>query len=213
MQAAENTNKTKIVRIASMIDKVIHTLITKELNISGKPYNLPTIAMGVQRLAALFPYVGMADERIVDFVVYQVYRYRDMIAGYPNTRWQLTWLFSDNAVAKYKSQFISADGKSGMNYYIDQWLHEGKLDRQMLSDMLADTTQHRLAKYIYQKGEEMTKKRFLNTETGLMLCLQSTTGWTPQSPTCQQCKYASRCMEESAKRYPEIIRLRQQCTK
>lgn len=213
MQAVENSDESKMWRIASMIDKVIHTQITNEFTIVGKPYNLPTIVRGVQRLATLFPYAGMADDRIVDFVVYQVYRYRDMIAEYPHTRWQLSWFFSDNAVAKYKSQFLSEEGKSGMNYYIDQWLREGELDRQMLSDMLADPTQHRLAKFIYQEGEEMTKKRFLNTEMGMMMCLQSTTGWTPKSPTCQQCQYTSRCMEESAKRYPEIIRLRQQCTK
>ena len=213
MQAVENYNESKMWRIASMIDRVIHTKITKELTIVGKHYNLPTIVRGMQRLSTLFPYAGMADDRIVDYVVYQVYRYRDMIAEYPYTRWKLSWLFSNNAVEKYKAQFISEDGKHGMNYYIDQWLFEGELDRHTLSDMLADITQHRLAKFIYQEGEEMTKKRFLNTEFGMMMCLQSTTGWTPTSPTCQQCQYSSSCMEASAKIYPEIIRLRQQFVK
>lgn len=212
MQDEKKTNSAKMWRIATMIDKVVHTLITKGCTINGKPYNLGILTRGVERLSALFPYKGMADDRIVDFVVYQIYRYRDMIADYPNTRWQLSWCFSNNAVEKYKAQFLSEDGKSGMNWYIDQWLKDGRMDRQMLADMLAEPTGHKLAKYIYIEAEECTKKRFLNTEMGYMLCLMSTTGWTPKSPTCKQCLNASQCMEESARKYPEIVRLRQQIT-
>lgn len=197
-------------RVAVMVDKVIHTLLTKNITLTGNPNHTATLRRGIERFSTIYNYQGVANDRIVDFVVYQLYRYRDMIADYPHNRWQLSWCFSDNAVDKYRRQFIAEEGKAGMNYYIDQWLRQGSLDRQSLTDMLAEPGQHRLAKYIYMESEEMTKKRFLNTEMGLMLCIQSTTGWSPKSPTCQKCNNTSRCLEVSARKFPELIRLRQQ---
>ena len=81
------------------------------------------------------------------------------------------------------------------------------------NDMLADLSEHRLAKYIFLQSEELTKKRFLNTETGLMMCVCNTTGWSPLSPTCQVCKNVDECKVYTKKSYPELYRIRIEKTK
>lgn len=187
-----------------MFQKVVEDLVDKDW-----PLPAPSpliIKMGIERLDKLFPN-GVSDGRIIDFIVYQIYRFRDMI-GVKDTRWNMTWCFSDNAVQKFKHQFLDASGKAGMLYYIDQWLEDGGLNRGMLEKMIKVQDKHRLAKLVYIQSEDCTKKRFLNTEMGLALCLQSTTGWSPQSPVCSSCTNSEKCKVITQKKYPELFRLR-----
>ena len=167
-----------------------------------------TIAMWLDRFRKLYPY-DFADDRVTDYVVYQIYRFRDLIPE-RGKGWNLTWCFSANAVDKFKKQFIDDNGKSGMNYYIDQWLQADGLDRGKLTEMLVDFREHRLAKFIYMPSEELTKKRFADTDTGFMLCMQATTGWSPLSAACQKCSHVEECIGYFEKKTPELIRLRKE---
>jgi hypothetical protein len=196
-------------KVKAMIEFLVQKCIKKNWRLQGGPVNIPTIVRGLDRMKVLYPYSDMADERIVDFVVYQIYRYRDLIGNY-DKGWNLSWCFSDNAVQKFKNQFINADGKSGMNYFIDQWLNDGSLDRHKLVRMIGDPQEHPLRKYIYMESEELTKRRFLNTEIGLLFCMNNTTGWSPKSRCCKECQYIDKCVEHFERTTPELIRLRKE---
>ena len=197
----------KYIKIARMFQRVVKRLVSNDWSLqTTSPF---VIKCGIERLDKLFPGNGASDGRIVDFVVYQIYRFRDMI-GIKGTRWNVLWCFSDKAVEKYKAQFLDKDGKAGMMYYIDQWLDDGELNRGSLEKMIADTSKHRLSKLIYLPSEDSIKKRFVNTEFGYMLCLQATTGWTPKSPICSVCKCVEKCVMSTMKKYPELVRLRKE---
>ena len=161
-----------------------------------------------EALDSTTPY-DFADDRVTDYVVYQIYRFRDLIPE-RGKGWNLTWCFSANAVDKFKKQFIDDNGKSGMNYYIAQWLQADGLDRGKLTEMLVDFREHRLAKFIYMPSEELTKKRFADTDIGFMLCMQATTGWSPLSAACQKCGHVEECIGYFEKKTPELIRLRKE---
>lgn len=181
-----------------------------KIRVSCTPQNISVIAKGIERLKKLYPY-GYCDERIVDFIVYQIYRYRDCINREP--RWNITWCFSEMAVNKFRCQFIEEGGKSGMNWYIDRWLQESGTCRENLTGMLRDLSEHPLAKMIYVEAEDMMKKRFLNEEGGYFICQQSTTGWSPGSSVCAECNYVERCQITTEKKYPELFRIRKQWKK
>lgn len=162
---------------------------------------------GLAKLPLLFGISAMDDGRIVDYVVYQLYRSRSAVA---EGRWRYTWLFSQNALDKYRKQFIDEDGKSGVNYYIDQWLGEAELPRRLLAEMIADPKEHPLWKMVHLVSEEPIKRRFLNTADGLALCQCATTGWSPLSETCGQCDNWVECGKMTARKYPELMRLRKE---
>jgi len=167
-------------------------------------YSEVLVKEGLLRLDKLFG-VGFHHDRIVDFVVYQVYRFRDIIKG---SDWKISWCFSDNAVAKYKAQFIDKDGKSGMNYYIDLWLSDNQLSRAKLSRMVEDKKVNPFKKFVYIESEDETKRRFHNTDVGFVLCQQATTGWSPKSPVCRSCVSKEKCLSATKEKYPELTRIR-----
>lgn len=187
-----------------MINKVIIGLIDRRYKIPDGDINLVGIIDGVKRInSRLFPYSNMADDRIVDYAVYYLYLRRK-----PRYHFTERDIFSENAIEKYRRQFMTEEGKSGINYYIDQWLDEGRISRSQLTAMIADNKPNRMTAYVYMPSEELIKKRFYNTEMGLMLCQQSTTGWAPRSEACQDCKNADECMFQTKKKYPELVRIR-----
>lgn len=187
-----------------MFQKVVKELVNKDW--LQPATSLYTIKIGLEKFDKLFPN-GASDGRVIDFLVYQIYRFRDLIA-ITGSRWNITWCFSDKAIEKFKNQFLVSEGKAGMLYYIDQWLEEGGLNRGMLEDLICEQKEHRLAKHIYIQSEDYTKRRFVNTEVGVALCSKATTGWAPQSPICSSCKFADKCMRITEKKYPELVRLR-----
>ena len=192
-----------------MIEAAVQVLVKRGWKLPGGPTVLPIIERGLERMKVLYPYSEMADERIVDFVVYQLYRYRDIIGEFEKG-WHISWCFSDNAVEKFKKQFIDADGKSGMNYYIDQWLREGGLDRGKLTAMIGEPKDHPLRKYIYMPSEELTKKRSIKMYNGHVLCMMRTTGWSPFSEVCMVCTHTEQCIEYLEQSVPELLRLRRE---
>lgn len=196
----------KNLKICRMFQYVVKKLV-------GNDWLLPSatpryVNMCVENLSKLFA-GEISDGRIVDFIVYQIYRYRGLI-GIKGSSWNILWCFSDNAVKKFKSQFLDSNGKSGMMYYIDCWLEDAGLSRSRLEEMITGNNEHRLSKYIYIMSEDAVKRRFKNTELGFQLCIQSTTGWTPMSPVCSDCSNMARCLKISQKKCPELIRLRKE---
>ena len=190
---------------------MIETLIRRTIDPTWKFTASGVVALdlqrGLERLPALFGLKTMDEGRIVDYLVYQVYRSR---RGIEEGTFKHTWLFSAVAQEKYKKQFISANGKSGMNYYINQWLDEAELSRGKLLEMIAKPKPNPLRNMVYLESEEPIKKRWLNTEAGLALCQSSTTGWSPLSETCGRCDNWVECGKITAKKYPELMRFRKE---
>lgn len=196
--------KDKSIRVCRMFQYVVGELIDGDWLL---PSAAPVIVdMGLTQFSSLFP-SGVSDGRIVDFVVYQLYRFRDMV-GVKGSRWNFSWCFSQNAVFKFKAQFLDKNGKSGMMYYIDKWLDEADLSREKLENMIRETNEHHLAKLVYIQSEDSVKARFPDLDMRLQICLSSTTGWTPKSQVCKSCGNSTRCISLSKKKYPELIRLR-----
>lgn len=160
---------------------------------------------GLTNLPALFGIERIDESRIVDYIVYQIYRCR---MAFESGTWDYTWLFSKSAMEKFKKQFLSANGKSGMNYYINQWLDDAELSRRQLTDMIRKKKANPLRGMVYLESEEPIKKRFINTPEGLALCQGATTGWSPFSVACKQCDNWEQCEKITAKKYPELTRFR-----
>lgn len=199
MELEEKAQKT-----IKMLTVLMRNRIDEKWRFPLNRYSEILVREGLEKLEQLFG-KGFSNDRIVDYIVYQIYRYRDLIN---NSSWQISWCFSQNAVNKYKGQFIDAGGKSGMNYYIDLWLNEGGISRESLSAILKDRSKNPLKKFIYIESENDVKLRWHNTQAGFFLCQQATTGWSPKAPPCQTCNYKEDCMESTALKYPEIMRLR-----
>lgn len=194
------------IKVRSAINKVIFTLIGKEYKIPDGGQSLAVIEQGIKKInQKLYPYSDMADDRIIDYLVYFLYLKRE-----PRFRFTINDFFSDYAISKYRQQFMSENGKSGINYYINQWLDDGELTRAALTKMIEKPRPHKMSKFIYMESEELIKKRFINTDMGYMLCQRSTTGWTPRSRYCQICKNSQQCIYATEQKYPELIRLRRQ---
>jgi len=164
------------------------------------------IGRGLDLLEKSFP-LGMSDNRIADYIVYQLYRYADNIAGVAATHFQYTWCFSENAVKKFHNQYFGA-GNPKIDYYIDKWLKDLGFDRDEVTAFITGPKPNKWRKYIEMPSEEMIKRRFHNTKNGLMLCSSSTMGWSPGSRACQECNYTKECKMTTGHRYPELLRLR-----
>ena len=190
-----------------MIETLIRRTIDPKWKFTQSGLAALQLQKGLDMLPALFSVSEIDDERIVDYIVYQIYRSTKSIE---DGKWNYSWLFSQNAMLKYKNQFLSEKGKSGMNYYINQWLDEYELSRGELTSMIAKQKPNPLRKLVYMESEEPIKKRFLNTEVGLLLCQQSTTGWSPLSETCKKCNNWIECGKMTAKKYPELMRFRKE---
>ncbi len=190
---------------------MIETIVQKTIDPKWRFTQSGMVAMylqnGLQQLPTFFGIQGIDDERIVDYLVYQLYRQRSSLA---NGTWQPTYLFSKSAFDKYRNQFMSADGKSGMNYYINQWLDDAELSRGQLVSMIAKPKPNMLRGMVYLASEDVIKRRFLNTEAGLALCQQSTTGWSPLSEVCGRCDNWVECGKMTAEKYPELMRFRRE---
>jgi len=190
---------------------MIESLIKRTIDPKWKFTQSGQVALQLQNglgvLPMFFGIPRLDEERIVDYIVYQVYRCRQAVE---DGRWQPSWMFSKSAMDKYKAQFMSEKGKSGMNYYINQWLDEYELSRRELTSMIAKPKPSPLRKMVYLESEEPIKKRFFNTEAGLLLCQQATTGWSPLSETCKKCKNWVECGQLTAKKYPELMRFRRE---
>lgn len=197
----------RTIKVRRMIEVVVQQTTDHKWRFTQSGMVALYIERSLNELPTLFNMAEIDDERIVDYVVYQLYRLRESIK---KGRWQSTWLFSQIAKEKYKNQFLSENGKSGINYYIDLWLSEAGLSRGKLVSLIAKPKPSPLKNMLYLASEEPVKKRFFNTEAGLILCQSSTTGWSPFSETCDKCDNRVQCEEMTARKYPELVRYRKE---
>lgn len=197
-------SRNQAIRVISAINKVVVSLIGKEYVIACNDNSIAMIEERMRRMKDwCFQLQDIADERIIDVMVYSLYLKRKPMRKF--TAWDV---FSDMTMIKFQCQFMSENGKSGMNYYINKWLREANLTRTLLTKMIAKPKPHKMSKFIYLESDEMIKKRFYNTEIGYLLCQQSTTGWAPRSRNCKFCENADKCMIATEQKYPELVRLR-----
>jgi len=139
--------------------------------------------------------------RMVDYCVFQIHKNR-------TSPYQHKLAYSAFGVTAFqKYQKLSSKRKK---YVEDRWLEGAGLNRSLLCSSISERREHPQAKYVYMAAEESTKKRFHNTEMGYALCCASTLMWSPLSDACSQCRYTDCCKEETARRYPELYRLRQE---
>lgn len=202
MELQERTTKVR-----GMIETVIRRTVDPKWKYTQSGMAALQLQSGLELLPKLFGGVEVADERVVDFIVYQIYRNRQYIE---NGRWNPSWIFSNNALEKYKVQFMDEKGKSGMRYYIDKWLDEYELSRGQLVSMIAKQKPNPLRNMVYMESEEPIKRRFFNTEMGFVLCQQHTTGWSPLSDSCTKCNRWVECGKLTAEKYPELMRFRKE---
>lgn len=197
----------RTVKCRSLIETIVRRTIDPSFRFTQSGEAALYIENGLAKLPALFGIGEIDDERVVDYLVYQIYRSREAIK---NGSWRYTWLFSPNSLDKFSKQFLSADGKSGMNYYINQWLDEAELTRASLTAIIAKPKPSPLRSMVYLESEEPIKRRFLNTDEGLALCQYATTGWSPLSEACKECNNWVECGKQTAKKYPELMRYRKE---
>ncbi len=151
--------------------------------------------------------VEMSDQRITDFMVYQVYRYIDNINGSAPTHFDYRWCWSPNAVAKFRNQYFGT-GNPRIDYYIDQWLDSIGVARKQITDYISGPKPNKWRQYIEMPSDELVKRRFYNTEMGLILCSSNTMGWSRGSAACSECNYTEKCKILTERKYPELMRLR-----
>lgn len=164
------------------------------------------IENGLCNLEKTFP-MGMSDNRLADYVMYQVYRYADNIAGIAPTHFQYSWCFSENAVKKFRNQYFG-EGNPRIDYWIDKWADDLGFTRDQITEYISGPKPNKWRKYVEMPSEEMVKIRFHNTDSGFILCCNSTMGWSPGSRACSKCKYVDKCKVATGNRYPELLRLR-----
>lgn len=199
-------SQDKVIRVIRLTTALVKKTIDSKWTFPSGRYGNAVIEDGLKRMKVLVPFGKLYDGIIVDFIVYQIYYYRDNISA--DKRWKITWCFSKKAVERYQRQFQSKNGKAGMRYYIDRWLSDYRISRDELSAMLTPQ-QHSLQRFVYMESEENVKKRFLNTEFGLMNCNMATTGWSPKSKACQACNDKEKCITITRRKFPELVRLRE----
>ena len=139
----------RTIRLSKMIETVIRRCIDPKWRFPGGP-NLVALEIDINVLSKLWPYEGIADERVVDYVVYQIYRNRQTIEN--GMSWNPHYMFTNYAVDKYRHQFMSDEGKSGINYYINRWLDEYELSRGALVKMIEEPKPNSLRKYVYMES-------------------------------------------------------------
>lgn len=144
-------------------------------------------------------YGDVTAQRLVDYCVFQIHKNR-------SSKYQSSLAvnsFGDTGFSKYKEM-----ANKRKNYAEDAWLSENELSRVELQSLIEINKEHPQAKYIYMESEEPMKKRFLGTLTGFFICCEGTLLWSPFSKCCNECALSDKCKIETAKRYPEIYRLR-----
>ena len=198
-------DQNKVERVVRIFARLVVKMDAKfRLPGGGIPH--AAVSAGLDDLEKLFP-MGMSDQRITDFMVYQVYRYVDNIIGKAPTHFDWRWCWGKTAIEKYRNQYFG-DGNPRIDYYIDQWLDSIDVKRQVITDYIAGPKPNKWRQYIEMPSDELVKRRLLNTEAGLVLCSMKTLGWSPGSNACSECEFTAKCKETTTNRYPELMRLR-----
>lgn len=202
-----NLSDDKCLRIARTAEVIIRKALLPFWRLPKNLYFYSHIRNTINSYKTQCYPLGLADERIVDYLLYVIYKDRVRICE--SSSFSVTWLFSTSQVERYRAQFISEAGKSGMRYYIEQWMEENGLTMKRLLKVIQPPKPNSMSQYIYMPAEENIKRRWLNTDVGYTMCTVNTTGWSPRSAACGQCMYATECISLTGKRFPELLRIRQ----
>ena len=141
---------------------------------------------------------GLTEDRIVDYCIAMVHYRKDMKNLYH------TQVFSPSVMVRY------AEFNYKKKYFENKWLAEHHLTREGLVNLIKDRQVHRFNRYLFMRSEESTKQRSVENWLGPMFCEQTTTLYSPFSPTCQECPFADQCQERTNQLYPEILRVRRE---
>ena len=145
---------------------------------------------------------GISGERIADFCICQAYAISRYGGEYLARRWKVSHSFGGKALER----FAAATART--RYWEDRWLQKAGLARESLALSLRDRREHPLWPYVDPACEETTKRRVAGTPVDYYVCGVSTLMWNPFSESCRSCRHAERCRTRTARRYPELYRLR-----
>lgn len=169
-------------------------------------FTFPAGGRSVRLLEACFDrlekkVITVSGERLADFCICQVYTISGFEASY-RKRWDVSHSFGQKAV----SRFLQT-GKQ-RRFYEDKWLKSFGISRTDIYTLAERRKRHPFTRFVFPEYEEVTKRRLLSSETGYLICGNSTLLWTPFSPSCQRCRHAASCRLRTAAQYPELYRLR-----
>jgi len=146
---------------------------------------------------------SLSDERLLDYCICQVFAMSGFSKSYID-KWKAGHSFGKKAIERFYQN------TKNKRFFEDKWLDRYGLSRFTLLDSFGDRKEHPLAKFIYPRYEEITKKRLLNLEAGFYICQLSTLLWTPFSAACRQCRHEGRCREITKRKYEELYRIREE---
>ncbi|MBR6130861.1 MAG: hypothetical protein IKQ20_03295 [Bacteroidales bacterium] len=183
-----------IKKITTVFTEIERRLVNPSFKFSQGGATSRTLANFINQFDKEFG--AVTEERLVDFCICTAYAFRS------RESWTVKQAFGPSSIKRLK------ESKHGARYYEDQWLQEKALTREQLLQMIADRSEHPLAKYIYMPAEESTKRRLLNKKVGYAICQSSTLGWSPLSCACGNCEFINDCKKETELKYPELYRIR-----
>ena len=160
----------------------------------------------IEYMVTIHNTANVSPERLVNYIVFQIYRQK---VNVQTGRWKISNLFGEAARLAYEAKYINKSSKN-IDFYINRWLDGLGLSRVELVRILAPKQINSMNKYVFMESEESIKRRFINTENGLLLCQYATTGWSPFSPTCNRCENVEKCIPITEKKYPELVRIRKE---
>ena len=174
--------------------KIATNLINPSFRFSQGGATIRVISQALERLES--KQGSLSRERIVDYLICSAYVFKDR-----GPSWKINQVFGPKSIERFNSD-------KGRRYYEDRWLATANMTRASLLDLIVDKSSHPQAQYIYMPMEESTKMRMLNQQSGYVICQSSTLGWSPESASCEQCKFIEQCKIETQRKFPEIFRLR-----
>lgn len=112
---------------------------------------------------------------------FQFYFYRDSVAEYKLNYVRMTWFFGEKSLKRW-TDGMSTKGHSAHTNFKKQDLHLKEIQQKSLYNL--DKT------YPFEEAE---KKRFLNTDAGLIWCYENTTMFHSDSQVCDVCQHKTEC--------------------
>ena len=103
---------------------------------------------------------SVTEERLVDVSIFIAYIYRQKRLPVKST-------FGKASLSHFSTS------KRGQRHYENEWLATKDLSRADLLQLIAVSSEHPLAEYIYMPSEEARKFRLHNQRSGFVMCQAS----------------------------------------
>ena len=134
---------------------------------------------------------------LVRYFLFQFYYWKDKNT---NRKIQIEWVIGKKALERFL--------RNGFNEKFEFFIHKE-------NDIDFSEIYHKFAVTKYQpdfneesERERMEKKRFFNTEAGLVNCLENTSLYNPKSDICNQCNFVGDCKELLKQNYYKLYKAR-----